>query len=87
MKEYIENESIIRIALPKILEYNRQVKVEIEKETAKLHQFDGKYSYLIANYEKTLGEVRTKWPNMERGYIEKLFKANIHEYVCDDLDM
>jgi hypothetical protein len=43
IKEYIENEK-----------YNRNIKAEIEKETAKLNQCDGKYSVLINNYEKTL---------------------------------
>lgn len=87
IKEYLENESKKYASSPKPLEYNRTIKAEIDKETAKLNQCDGKYSILINNYERTLGEVRGKWTQSEKAYVEKLFKANINDYVVQDLDM
>lgn len=32
-------------------------------------------------------EMKNKWGTTEKAYIEKLFEANVNQYVAEDLDM
>jgi len=33
------------------------------------------------------GELKSKWNTTEKAYIEKLFEANVNQYVVEDLEM